>query len=78
VSILAYRFVASRIYKEHFLSWSVDHDARSEQWRPLVIIAWKEDDRVHFHKMRGSLMISREEALAMASQLGKAWVDKEL
>jgi hypothetical protein len=66
------------MYKEHFLSWSVDHDARSEQWRPLVIVSWKEGGRVQFHKVTGSLLISHEEALAMASRLGKAWVDAKM
>jgi hypothetical protein len=71
-------FVASRMYREHLLSWSVDHDARSEQWRPLAIIAWKEGGSVQFHKMTGSLLISRQEAFAMASLFGKAWVDEKL
>jgi hypothetical protein len=35
-------------------------------------------DDQQFHKVTGSLLISHEEALAMASRLGKAWVDAKM
>jgi hypothetical protein len=71
--------VATEVYKDHLLIWNAEQDARSDKWRPYVIISWKAANGARqFHQIKGPLLIFPDEAFRLAKQLGEAWVDGKL
>jgi hypothetical protein len=66
------------LYKQHLLVWAADHDKRADTWIPAITISWKVGEKHQFHSMWGPALSSHDEALALADQLARAWVDQKM
>ena len=70
--------MAGSLYKKRLIFAAGELNQVNRQWKPIVSISWKTaTQKLHSINDIAGTFESENEAVAFASQAGKAWVDSQ-